>query len=169
MISREQIYAFIDVSDTTTPEWKLLGERIESMTKDFNTNEQVFHPITSANPIVTTTSFAKSSGVTQIADPDDPVFSFIDDIFWKEKKGNQAKSQILEVAPHRVIEGEGEIDDAYEAKISDILISQQSEGGDGGGNYEYSYNIHWVSDPVFGSVIITGGVPAFTADNGEEV
>lgn len=165
MITREKIYAFIDVTpNEQAHSWKLFGERIEDMSKDFNTNEQTFHPITSANPIVTTTAFAKSAGVTQIADESDATFEFIDGIFWLEAKGDDAKTSILEIAPHRITEGGVGEPDEYDAKLSEVLISQQSEGGAGGGNYEYSYNIHWVSDPTFGKVVITAGVPVFTAD-----
>lgn len=168
MITREQVYSFIDTTpNELTPTWKLLGERIESMAKDFNTNEQTFHPITRANPIVTTTGFAKSSSVTQVADTNDPTFDFFDEIFWKEKRGDEAKTKILEVSPHRVNTGVGENPDSYDAKVSEIIISQQSEGGDGGDNYQLSYNIHWVSDPVFGTVVITAGEPTFTEENGE--
>lgn len=168
MLSREKIYSFIDTTpNESSYTWKLFGERVESMAKDYNANELTFHPITRANPIVTTTAFAKSASITQIADQDDPTFAFIESLYWKEAKGDSAKTTILEVAPHRVVEGEGENPDAYEAKISEILISQQNEGGDGGDNYQFSYNIHWVSDPTYGTVTLTGGVPTFVEDNGE--
>jgi len=154
----------MDVTPTDgSPTWKLFGERVESLEKEFNTNEHTFHPITRENPIVTTTSFAKQSSVSQIADKDDPIFDFIDEIFWKELKGNDAKTQILEVAEHRAVSGQV---NTYEAKQSEVLVSQQSEGGDGGGSYTYAYNLHWVSDPVFGQVAITAGVPVFTPDSG---
>lgn len=160
-MNREERYAFINTTPSSeTPTWKLFGDSVESLNKDFNTNEKTIHPITRKNAKTTTTGHSKSSSVTQLGDRTDPTFQLIDDFFWNEAKGSAAETDYLEVAPDRASLGE-----PYPAKKSRILISQQSEGGDGGDAYTYAYTIHWISDPIFGTVTVTEGVPSFTEDD----
>lgn len=167
MLAREEIYMFINTTpNEQTPTWTLFGERVESLAKDWNARENTIHPITRTNPLVTTTGFAKVASVAQIGDTDDPTFDFIEGLYWNEKKGNAAKTQIIEVAAHRVTTTEGPPAKVeYDAKKSDVLISQQSDGGEGGGNYVFGYNMYWVSDPIFGKVEIGDSAITFTADS----
>ena len=157
MLNREEVYSFLNTTPgEASPTWKLFGDRIEDQSFDWNTQTQTRQFITKANATTTSTSFQRQTSVTQYADPDDATFEFIDDIFFHEKRGVDAQTDLLEVFPYRT---DGS---PFDAKKTRVLVVQSSNGGPGGDNYQYAYELHVIDEPVFGTVVITNGVPVFT-------
>src|SRR5699024_8130627 len=114
------------------------------------------HYIADKNATSETTGFAKTLDVTQFAYENDATFEFIDDLFFNDVVG--AKSNILQVYLYREDEG------AIPAKMTPVVIQQDSENVEGGDQKSYAYNVLFSGDSVTGTVTITDGTPVFTPD-----
>lgn len=156
--TRDEVFQFINTTpNAEAPTWVLWGESIEDLGIEFNTQTKERHFIVNKNGSTSTTGHQKQSPVTQLANTEDPSFKLIDDIFFKESVGKDAETDVMWVFPYRTKDVS-----PFDAKTSKVQIAQGSFSGPAGEEIQYSYDVHYKGDPVFGSVVITDGKPVFT-------
>lgn len=149
----------------TTYNWALLGVGVTDKSTDYNAKVSEEHWIINKNANKDVDSYALSSGVEQTCYKGDEVFDFIDNIKYKLETGTNAVTQYLEVFKYRVDEtGDSPV---YDARLWDVSISIESDGGAGGEGVKINYTINYKGDPTFGKVTFNKGVPTFTATSEE--
>lgn len=163
-LDRTDLAEFLNVTpyvgESSTYSWKLLGAGVTDKSTDYNAKVSDEHWIINKNANKDVDSYALSSGVEQTCYKGDGVFDFIDDIKYSLKTGSNAVTQYLEVFKYRVDATEDV--PTYDARLWDVAISIESDGGAGGEGIKINYKINYKGDPKFGKVTFASGVPSFT-------
>lgn len=161
---REKSINFLDTTPSgASRTWALMNKGIESAATSYNATTQSRHFIADANATQDVTGFAKQLDVTQFAYEGDSTFTYIDNLFFNDAKGADADTNLLQVFLYKAPVG-----GAYPAKQQPVTIQLDSHGGDGGDQLQLGYNVLFKGDPIKGTVVLTDGVPVFTADGEEE-
>lgn len=165
-LDRTDLVEFLNTSPitdkSTTYNWAIVGKGITDKSTDYNANVSDEHWIINKNANKDVDSYALSSGVEQTCYKGDEVFDFIDEIKYRLSTGAKAVTQYLEVFKYRVDESTST--PTYDARLWDVAISIESDGGAGGEGVKIKYNVNYKGDPTFGKVTFTKGKPAFTPE-----
>lgn len=149
-ILESQFLRFIDVSSTSTPNWKVIGVGVEEGNAgiEYNPNIERVKWIIDNSARSDHKSNDKQMSVPQKTYKNDPCFEFVNE---GRDKLNY-KTKLLEVDTwNEVSTG------TYSAKMSEATISITSYNGD-----EVDWDLYIDGDPTEGSVTMSGSVPTFT-------
>ena len=159
-IKRAEFMTFMDVSSTATPEWELIGDKVEELSLEMNPNVETVTDITSK----TTTTLDKYEVQTSVspmrAKKESKLFAVLYDIVKHEKILSDVERTCLCV---NIFDSTAGTPITYAAWTQKAVIAVQSYGGDTKG-LDIPFNLHWSGAKTHGTVVITDGVPVFTAE-----
>ena len=142
--------------------WSILGRGITSKENSYGAKTTDEHWIIEDNERHSLDGYSLGSDIEQTALKGDPVFTFIDDLMFKMKKGTDMETELLEVFKYRVTESNST--PKYDARLFKVLIVPDSDTLEGGSALKIKYKIQIQGDPTFGTVTFTAGAPTFTPD-----
>ena len=142
--------------------WSILGKGVTSKENSYGAKTTDEHWIIEDNERHSVDGYALGSDVEQVALKGDPVFTYIDDLMFRMKKGTALETELLEVFKYRVSETEST--PKYDARLFKILVVPDSDTLEGGTALKIKYKIQVQGDPTFGTVTFTNGAPTFTAE-----
>lgn len=148
-IKRSQFLTYLDVSNTSTPSWAVLGIGITEYGIAFNPQVDTEKWIIEDNARTDHSSNQKQGSVTQKCYKGDDVFEFV----YNGIDKLNYKSKVLDID---MWNGEGS---SYPAKMNDVIITVTNYMGE---NAEIEYDIYYDGDAKEGTVTISDGVPTFT-------
>lgn len=147
---------FLNVQGTDSPAWYLVGKDIDDMSVEMNGSFETTKNILDETS-VTDDGYSPSIDVNPYyADPDDEIYSFLEDLALERKSGDDAKAEYLEVI---VKDTES---DAHLAYKEDCKIEIVSYGGPTTG-FQILFNVHPAGNRTKGTVAIADKKPTFTA------
>lgn len=158
-IKREEFMVFADVSNTSgTPEWELIGDKVEEMSLEMNPNVETVRDVT-GNTSTTLDKYEVQTSVAPMrAKRDSKLFAILYDIVKEEKTLSDVERNFLCV---NVFDKTGEGESAtYAAWTQNGVIAVQSYGGNTQG-LDIPFNIHWAGKKTHGTFNPT--TKAFTA------
>jgi len=155
-IDRTEWVDFLNVSNTSTPDWAIIGIGITDKSTDYNAEVSEEKWIIHKNANKTVDSYALQSGVEQTAYKGDPVFEFVDNIRYRLLTGSDAETDLLEIDKYSASSSDTP---EYRARKWRVAIEISSNAGD---TAKVNYNIHYIGDPSFGKVTFSDGTPTFT-------
>lgn len=147
-IKRSQFLTYLDVSNTSSPSWKVLGVGITEYGISFNPQVDTEKWIIEDNARTDHSSNQKQGSVTQKCYKGDDVFEFVHGGIDKLNY----KSHILD------IDMWNGSNSSYPAKMNDVIITVTNYMGE---NAEIEYDIYYDGDAVEGTVTFAGDVPTF--------
>jgi hypothetical protein len=151
---------FLNTTPTgTSKTWSILGKGITSKENSYGAKTTDEHWIVEDNERHSVDGYALGSDIEQIALKGDPVFTYIDDLMFKMKKGTDLETELLEVFKYRVTETDST--PKYDARLFKCLIVPDTDTLEGGTALKIKYKIQIQGDPTFGTVTFTSGVPTF--------
>ncbi len=154
---------FLNTTPTgTSKTWSILGKGITSKENSYGAKTTNEHWIIEDNERHSVDGYALGSDIEQIALKGDPVFTYIDDLMFKMKKGTDLETELLEVFKYRVTETDAT--PKYDARLFKCLIVPDTDTLEGGTALKIKYKIQIQGDPTFGTVTFTSGVPTFTEE-----
>ena len=142
--------------------WSILGKGVTSKENSYGAKTTDEHWIIEDNERHSVDGYALGSDIEQIALKGDPVFTYIDDLMFRMKKGTALETELLEVFKYRVSETEST--PKYDARLFKVLVVPDSDTLEGGTALKIKYKIQVQGDPTFGTVTFTNGAPTFTAE-----
>lgn len=140
--------------------WSILGKGITSKENSYGAKTTDEHWIIEDNERHSVDGYSLGSDIEQVALKGDPVFTYIDDLMYKMKKGTELETELLEVFKYRVTDTEST--PKYDARVFKVLIVPDSDTLEGGTALKIKYKIQIQGDPTFGTVTFTAGAPTFT-------
>lgn len=140
--------------------WSILGKGITSKENSYGAKTTDEHWIIEDNERHSVDGYSLGSDIEQVALKGDPVFTYIDDLMYKMKKGTELETELLEVFKYRVTDTEST--PKYDARLFKVLIVPDSDTLEGGTALKIKYKIQIQGDPTFGTVTFASGVPTFT-------
>ena len=140
--------------------WSILGKGITSKENSYGAKTTDEHWIIEDNERHSVDGYSLGSDIEQVALKGDPVFTYIDDLMYKMKKGTELETELLEVFKYRVTDTEST--PKYDARLFKVLIVPDSDTLEGGIALKIKYKIQIQGDPTFGTVTFTAGAPTFT-------
>lgn len=147
-VKRSQFLTYLDVSSTSTPNWKILGIGITEYGISFNPQIDTEKWIIEDNARTDHSSNQKQGSVTQKCYKGDDVFEFVHAGIDKLNY----KSHVLDID---MWNGTGS---NYPAKMNDVIITVTNYMGE---NAEIEYDIYYDGDAKEGTVTMAGDVPTF--------
>lgn len=154
---------FLNTTPTgTSKTWSILGRGITSKENSYGAKTTDEHWIIEDNERHSVDGYSLGSDLEQVALKGDPVFTYIDDLMYKMKKGTDLETELLEVFKYRVSDTEST--PKYDARLFKALIVPDSDTLEGGNALKIKYKIQIQGDPTFGKVTFTSGAPTFTAE-----
>ena len=154
---------FLNTTPTgTSKTWSILGRGITSKENSYGAKTTDEHWIIEDNERHSVDGYSLGSDLEQVALKGDPVFTFIDDLMYKMKKGTDLETELLEVFKYRVSDTEST--PKYDARLFKALIVPDSDTLEGGNALKIKYKIQIQGDPTFGKVTFTNGAPTFTVE-----
>lgn len=142
--------------------WSILGKGVTSKENSYGAKTTDEHWIIEDNERHSVDGYALGSDIEQVALKGDPVFTYIDDLMFRMKKGTALETELLEVFKYRVSETEST--PKYDARLFKVLVVPDSDTLEGGTALKIKYKIQVQGDPTFGTVTFTNGAPTFTAE-----
>ena len=142
--------------------WSILGRGITSKENSYGAKTTDEHWIIEDNERHSVDGYSLGSDLEQVALKGDPVFTYIDNLMYKMKKGTDLETELLEVFKYRVSDTEST--PKYDASLFKALIVPDSDTLEGGNALKIKYKIQIQGDPTFGKVTFTNGAPTFTAE-----
>lgn len=142
--------------------WSILGRGITSKENSYGAKTTDEHWIIEDNERHSVDGYSLGSDLEQVALKGDPVFTYIDDLMYKMKKGTDLETELLEVFKYRVSDTEST--PKYDARLFKALIVPDSDTLEGGNALKIKYKIQIQGDPTFGKVTFTSGAPTFTVE-----
>lgn len=143
-IKREEFMTFADVGEET-PEWELIGDKVEEMNLEMNPNVETTSDITGS----TTTTLDKYEVQTSVsplrARRESKLAKILYDIVKEEKTLSDVERDFLCVNIFDKTE-----DDTYSAWVQKAVIAVQSFGGSTAG-LDIPFNIHWQGAKTHGT------------------
>lgn len=152
---RDQFYHYVNTATIEgveeNPNWVREGTGVESLTVEFNPQKDTYKDITKRTSQTTFNSYQLSSGVSgKRCYSDDPMYTYLKNL---KDKAISAETQLLEVDTSSTVSA-----GTYNAIKYKILITiTEWLGEDATIGYDIDY-----SNPVQGTVTLTGGTPSFT-------
>lgn len=143
--------------------WSILGKGVTSKDNSYGAKTTDEHWIVEANERHSVDGYALGSDIEQVALKGDPVFTYIDNLMYRMKKGTDLETELLEVFKYRVSETEST--PKYDARLFKVLIVPDSDTLEGGSALKIKYKIQVQGDPSFGTVTFTNGTPTFKEEN----
>lgn len=157
-IKREAFKMFGDVSeagDGTSPEWEIIGKKIEDMSLEMNPNVETMTDIT-GDVQTTLDKYEKQTSVSPYyARKESKMAAWLYNVVREERTLSEVERTFLCV---NVFAG---ADGSFDAWTQKGVVAVQSYGGNTKG-LQIPYNIHWIGQKTFGTVAIEDGVPTFT-------
>lgn len=157
-IKRAEFKMFADVSeagDGTTPEWEIIGKKIEDMSLEMNPNVETLTDIT-GEVQTTLDKYEKQTSVSPYyAKRESKMAAWLYNVVREERTLSDVERTFLCV---NIFAG---ADGSFDAWTQKAVVAVQSYGGDTKG-LQIPYNIHWIGGKTFGTVSISDGVPTFT-------
>ena len=157
-IKREAFKMFVDASETgdgSTPEWEIIGKKIEDMSLEMNPNVETMTDIT-GDVQTTLDKYEKQTSVSPYyARKESKMAAWLYNVVREERTLSEVERTFLCV---NVFAGS---DGKFDAWTQKGVVAVQSYGGNTKG-LQIPYNIHWIGRKTFGTVAIAGGVPTFT-------
>lgn len=146
---------FLNTKGAESPTWYWVGKDIDDMSVDmggsFETKKNIMDETS-----VSDTGYTPSIAATPYyADPDDAIYSFLEDLALNRKSGDDCLAEYLEVI---VKDTESE---NHEAWKEDCKIEINSYGGPTDG-YQIEFTVHPAGNRTKGTAKITNKVPTFT-------
>jgi len=157
-IKRSDFMLFADVSDTTPPDWELIGDKVEELNLAMNPNVSTVTDITGE----TKTTLDKYQVQTDVspmkARKDSKLAAILYDIVKEEKTLSDVEHTFLVV---NVFDSTttGEVT-TYAAWTQKAVVAVQNYGGNTEG-LDIPFNIHWIGKKTYGSFAPT--TKTFTA------
>ena len=139
--------------------WSILGKGITSKENSYGAKTSDEHWIIEDNERHSVDGYSLGSDIEQVALKGDPVFTYIDDLMFKMKKGTDLETELLEVFKYRVTDTESI--PKYDARLFKCLIVPDTDTLEGGTALKIKYKIQIQGDPTFGTVTFTAGAPTF--------
>ncbi len=157
-VKRSEFMVFADVASAATPEWELIGDKVEEMSLEMNPNVETVTDIT-GNTSTTLDRYEVQTSVSPMrAKKESKLFAILYDIVKEEKTLSDVERTFLCV---NVFDKTGEDESAtYAAWTQKGVIAVQSYGGNTQG-LDIPFNIHWLSGKIHGTFNPT--TKAFTA------
>lgn len=154
---------FLNTTPTgTNKTWSILGKGVTSKENSYGAKTTDEHWIIEDNERHSVDGYALGSDIEQVALKGDPVFTYIDDLMYRMKKGTALETELLEVFKYRVSETEST--PKYDARLFKVLVVPDSDTLEGGTALKIKYKIQVQGDPTFGTVTFTSGAPTFTEE-----
>lgn len=154
---------FLNTTPTgTSKTWSILGKGVTSKENSYGAKTTDEHWIIEDNERHSVDGYALGSDIEQVALKGDPVFTYIDDLMYRMKKGTALETELLEVFKYRV--SETEPTPKYDARLFKVLVVPDSDTLEGGTALKIKYKIQVQGDPTFGTVTFTSGIPTFTEE-----
>lgn len=154
---------FLNTTPTgTSKTWSIQGRGITSKENSYGAKTTDEHWIIEDNERHSVDGYALGSDVEQVALKGDPVFTYIDDLMFRMKKGTALETEALEVFKYRVTDTEST--PKYDARLFKVLVVPDSDTLEGGSALKIKYKIQVQGDPTFGTVTFTNGAPTFTEE-----
>ena len=144
-------YLFLDVSDSSTPDWKRCSTSTDFAIAYNPTTEERDY-ISYANPIDELENYKPSIGQTQTAYIGDPVYDFIANLARTQAVGDDAVCNCMIV--RQETEGNAHLAERFPALITidtDDFVAKT-----------ITYTINYHGDITLGTATIADGVPTFT-------
>ena len=155
-LARKAYATYLDANfGTGTKSWYLVGKDIEDMSVELNPDTESKENILGETSVTDNGYTPSVSADPYYANPSDSIYPKLKAIAMERLKGDDCKTQILEV----IIEDPS--DASHEAYIEDVIVKPQSYGGDTSG-FAIPFDVLFDGNRVKGSVTITDGVPTFT-------
>lgn len=145
-VDRSQFVTYLDVSTTSTPQWKILGVGVTEYGIAYNPQVDTEKWIIEDSARNDHTSNQKQGSVTQKCYKGDPVFEFIN----AGRDVLNYKSKVLDIDRWN---GTG---DNYPAKLNNVIITIENYMGE---NAEIEYTIYYDGDPQEVMVTFSGNEP----------
>lgn len=139
-----------------TPAWFKIGKNIDDLSMELNPDTETVKNIWDETDVNDNGYEPTLSVETYYANTADNIYTKIKDIAFNRLVGDDCKSKILEVLIDKTT-------GPYDAWLEDCIVKPQSYGGPQGG-VNIPFEITPCGNRVHGTVVITAGVPAFTAD-----
>lgn len=155
-ITREQIVTYLNVSPSGTASYALLGTGITDYTLSFNPQTTTEKWIINKNATTSLDSYQIAGSVSQKAYFGDEVYDFVNGLRRSASVGGDNETDIIDIDTYDATSN------AYKAIKYACTVSVTSYGGEA--DVVIEYDINYNGDPIKGSVVITSGVPVFTAD-----
>lgn len=157
-IKRQEFKLFADVSTTgdgTSPEWEIIGKKIEDMSLEMNPNVETMTDVT-GDVQTTLDKYEKQTSVSPYyAKRESKMSAWLYNVVREEKTLSDVEKTFLCV---NIFAG---ADGSFDAWTQKGIVAVQSYGGDTKG-LQIPYSIHWVGGKTFGTVAIAEGVPTFS-------
>lgn len=157
-IKREAFKMFVDASETgdgSTPEWEIIGKKIEDMSLEMNPNVETMTDIT-GDVQTTLDKYEKQTSVSPYyARKESKMAAWLYNVVREERTLSEVERTFLCV---NVFAGS---DGKFDAWTQKGVVAVQSYGGNTKG-LQIPYNIHWIGQKTFGTVAIKGGTPTFS-------
>ncbi|HBC31319.1 MAG TPA: hypothetical protein DC024_08775 [Clostridiales bacterium] len=148
-VKRKEFMVFADVSDTSgTPEWELIGDKVEEMSLEMNPNVETTTDITGNTTTILDKYEVQTSVSPMRAKRESKLFNILYEIVKEEKTLSDVERTFLCVNVFDVT-GEGETA-AYAAWTQKGIVAVQSYGGNTQG-LDIPFNIHWTGQKTYGS------------------
>lgn len=147
-VKRAEFMLLADVASAATPEWELIGDKVEEMSLEMNPNVETTTDITG----VTTTTLDKYEVQTSVtpmkAKKESKLFAILYDIVKNEKILSDVERNFLCV---NVFDSTGEgATITYAAWTQKGVVAVQSYGG-GTSGLDLPFNIHWTGKKTHGN------------------
>ncbi len=147
-IKRAEMMMFADVSSTATPEWELIGEKVEDMSIELNPNVETTTDVTGQ----TTTTLDKYEPSTSVepmrAKRQSKLFAILYDIVKREKTLSDVERNFLCVNAFDEVQVETSTE--YAAWTQKAVIAVQNFGGDTAA-LNIPFEIHWTGPKTYGT------------------
>lgn len=143
-IKRAEFMLFADVSESSPPEWELLGDKVEELNIAMNPNVETTTDVTGN----TTTTLDKYEAQTDIAPVrarrDSKFHAILYDIVREEKTLSDVERTFMAVNVFDTDDGE------YAAWTQKAVVAVQNYGGDTAG-LDIPCNLHWIGKKTHGT------------------
>lgn len=156
-LARKAYATYLDATfgGTGSPNWYLVGKDIEDMSVELNPDTESKENILGETSVTDNGYTPSVSADPYYANPTDSIYPKIKAIAMERLKGDDCKTQILEV----IIEDTSAT--SHEAYMEDVIVKPQSYGGDTSG-FAIPFDVMFDGNRKKGTVTITDGVPTFT-------
>lgn len=147
-VKRSEFMVFADVAAESTPEWELIGDKVEEMSLEMNPNVETTTDIT-GNTTTTLDKYEVQTSVAPMrAKRESKLFSILYEIVKDEKTLSDVERTFLCV---NVFDSTGEGAEAtYAAWTQKGVVAVQTYGGNTQG-LDIPFNIHWTGSKTHGT------------------
>lgn len=153
-VKRAEFMLFFDVAATSTPDWELIGDKVEELNLEMNPNVNTVTDITGKTSTILDKYEVQSAVDPMRAKRGSKLFEILYDIVKNEKTLSDVEKTLMCVNIFDSVNGN------YAAWTQKAVIAVQNYGGNTEG-LNIPFNVHWVGQKIHGTYNPTTGV--FTA------